>query len=157
MKNIVFTVSLFVLILNSCCSQNVELIKGNWYIDNNFESENFDYTEVYVDNDYFHYYNEVAGLSTPRKYKITNDNTIYLVELKVSYKFKVKGENTFTILNDKGEEIIYKRVLDINNLSKYINRDLDENVYYNAIEERKKKISSEKAAKSNIEEGNESE
>jgi len=149
MKNIILTVSLLVIVLSSCRSQNTDFIKGNWYLDNDFESENFDYTEVYVDNDYFHYYNDIAGLSIPRKYKINDSNSIFLVDFNISYKFEIIDDDTFMMLNEKEEKIVYKRVLGTNNLSKYISKEINENLYYNAIENRKKKISLEKATRSN--------
>lgn len=121
-------------------------ISGNWFnysnSDESASDESF-YVEIYIDEKNFHYYNEFSGLLPSINYSI--EGSIINFNLSKTHSgsdriiLKNIDNNTFTLSNEEGTVLKYKRIKDDKTLDMWLHNKIDENAYFTHFLERKLK------------------
>lgn len=141
------------IILNSCNSQDTSTIdiSGNWFNYSNSDESTLDesfYVEIYIDEKNFNYYNKFSGLLPSINYSI--EGSIIDFNLPNTHSgsdrivLKKIDNNTFTLSNEDGTVLTYKRIEDDKMLDLFLQNKIDENVYFTHFLERKLKFSNRK-------------
>lgn len=133
MKYFVLILSLFLI---SCTSQETIDITGNWYEDIITNADNYHYSEIFIDNESFSFYNELAGFSGSIDYVIEH-NIVYFLSGN-NFK-KKKGIITFIDKNtiSIGNTIIFKRIDKGLTLEDFLRNNMSEDEYLKFFNERK--------------------
>ena len=137
MKKIIIV---FILLINySCNSQNKKIdITGNWYEDiQKTDSNNYSYTEIFIDDESFNIYHAVAGFSGHIDYIIEN-NIFYHVfsdnVKKEQGRIEFIDKNTISI-GDR--DMVLKRITIGLKLENFLRNNESEDEYLKFFNERK--------------------